>query len=258
MTALSTWEREDQGDEGFVDDEGMDAFKYAELTGINIPNDNQPDEIFEVLTIPCDVRFLICSGPYHTLAPGEEIEITLAVAVGSTYDEFIANVDSAISFYQRGYVYFDDDPPEVNCWLSAVKPVYSPPGTEDTICVYVGDPSGVSKVTAQIGGNEGEILDSLDLPVGKRGFCKGIWRNPPDRKSDYTVSVTAKDRLGNEKSWANVCGFTTKRFEKTANILVVDDDNYNCPNWGPTRKPYETYYTAALARLSLFYLASTA
>lgn len=251
MTALSTWERGDQGPEGIVDDEATDHYKYGELVGDSdgeghaIPQDPDP-AIFEIFDKPQDVRFLTCSGPYHTLAPGEEIIVTLSIVVGFTYDEFIANVDSAISFYHKGYVYFDDHPPEVSCYLSSVKPVYATPAEEETLSIYVGDPSGVSSVTAFIETPQGEILDSLDLSIGKGGFCTGTWRALPGVEREYNVSLVAKDGLENTKRVANICGFTTKEFEKMADILVVDDDNYNCPNWGSTRKPYDSYYTDAL------------
>lgn len=115
LTALSTWERSDQGPEGFCDDDGRDDLKYAELTGVNIPNDSKPDDIFETFDEPKDVRMLLCSGPYHRLLPYEtdsvELAFTMAIVMGHSLAELKENVIAAQTQFSMGYISTAPPPP---------------------------------------------------------------------------------------------------------------------------------------------------
>ncbi len=244
MTGFQTWTRE--GQENQVDNTGMDHLKYAELVGIDVPNDTDPEHQFETFTVPRDVRHLMASGPFR-LGPGEETEVTVAVVAGVTFEDLLANADSILAQYERGYFlasYIDDDAPIV--YSASVGPVCTIPGDTVNISVYVKDASPIQLVMATIESPYGVFVDSVVLSPGKGEIYGGSWTTTTGIERHYNINIATTDSLNNSKVYENFAGFTTKGFTQTADILVVDDDGYNHPNWSPSHKPYESYYTDAL------------
>ncbi len=247
MTGFQTWTRE--GQENLVDNTGRDDLKYAQLAcspGNPPPFDTDPEHQFETFTVPRDVRHLMASGPFR-LESGEETKVTVAVVAGFTFEDLVANADSALAQYERGYVftpYIDNDAPIV--YSASADPVCTILGDTVNISVYVKDASPIQSVMATIESPYGVFVDSVALSPRKGETYSGSWTTTPGIERHYNINVTTADSLNNSEVYKNLMGFTTKGFTKTADILVVDDDGYNHPNWSPSHKPYESYYTDAL------------
>jgi len=234
MTALSTWEREDQGPEGFCDDDGRDDLKYAELTGVNIPNDSKPDEIFETFDTPEDVRMLLCSGPYHRLEPGEEVEVTIAMITGYTLEELQENADSAFALYNRGY------------WTGRpfvlrvkITPRQAEPGGEVQVTTYVWDRDGIQSVYASFENPDEVPIDSIvlydDGSHNDGAAGDHIYGNSWTTGSvgmAYLVDITAKDNLLNKSVFNNAATFSTLGPVVCTGYRITGEDTI--PNPGDT------------------------
>ena len=99
LTGFQTWIREDLGkSEGFggdVDDDETDHLKYFELA---------LQDSFEVYEESQDVRQLATSGPFQSLAPGEEINVTIAIVGGESLSDLKDNTKAAVKKYENGYI----------------------------------------------------------------------------------------------------------------------------------------------------------
>lgn len=103
LTGFQTWQRNTEiGD--LIDDDTQDTLKYDALATKLFP------DTFMVFTKPKDVRQLSCTGPYTRLEPDEEIEFTVAVAVGLTLDELRKRAEFSKGQFEAGYLGFSPPP----------------------------------------------------------------------------------------------------------------------------------------------------
>ncbi|MDD2890952.1 MAG: hypothetical protein PHE49_10005 [bacterium] len=105
---------------------GMTGFQYWQIVGEPGNTIDQPlqDSVkYEVLscnfpgrpaymsaTVPEDMRQLSCSGPTATLAPGQEIEMTVAVVSAYTLGDLRTRAMNAIRQFNMGYIGFAPPP----------------------------------------------------------------------------------------------------------------------------------------------------
>lgn len=214
LTAFSTWMRSDQGPEGLVDDEMQDELKYGELVGDmdgygHATVDDPDSAVFEIFEVPSDVRSLMASGPYTRLAPGEEIEVTLAMIAGNSLQELQENADSAQALYDRGYVVWET-------FISGVQvsPRELTPGDSVQINAHVWDPDGILKVQAAF--TNPPLIDTLSLyDDGDHGdgaygdhLYGNRWTTDPTGMA-YMVNLSAWDSLSNLRVCENAATITT-------------------------------------------------
>ncbi len=195
---------------------------------------------------------------FADLSPGETEDETYAIKVldsspdvittlklkitDSNYGEWEDNIELKIT---------DDNGPFLH--YPETLPAYLVAGSGDTIRAMLIDGSGISLAQAIIESPAGNPIATIDLyDDGIHGDEKAddhiygnVWITPAEEEKFYNVNISTEDGLGNRKEYTNLMEFTTKPFNKTADILVVDDDNYNRPPLGKS-KFYETYYTDAL------------
>ncbi len=139
---------------------------------------------------------------------------------------------------------YDDVGPFVH--YPDVIPRYLEPGENVIIRMQLIDGSGVFSANFVIENPVGNPLTTITLNPVDSSFYQNIWTTPVNEEEFYNINITAEDSIGNVKEYINLMEFTTKPFVRNANILVVDDDNYNRPPIG-NPKFYETYYTDALS-----------
>jgi len=72
----------------------IDSERYAAMQGASIPDTPLP---------PGDTRFLLVTGPYGTLAPGETVELDIAFVCGEGLDGFLENAATAVTVYNGYY-----------------------------------------------------------------------------------------------------------------------------------------------------------
>ena len=236
LTAFSTWLRSDQGPEGIVDNGQEDARKYGELVGDSdgqghaIPEDPDP-AIFETFDYPRDVRSLMASGPYLSLAPGEEVEVTLAMIAGYTLEELQENADSAQALYDKGYVVWET-------FVSGVQisPRQVAPGEEVQVKAYVWDPDGILGVVAEFENPDEAPLDSVFLyDDGNHGdgaagdhLYGNSWITDPVGRA-YLVDIVAEDSLSNTRVFDNATYFSTLGPVVAAGYRVAGEDTIPSP-----------------------------
>ncbi|MFA5032799.1 MAG: T9SS type A sorting domain-containing protein [bacterium] len=110
----------------------------------------------------------------------------------------------------------------------------------DSVIAIIENPIGTPITSVELY-DDGSHLDSL----AGDGFYANSWITPTVQEKFYNINLYAKDKMGNKKQYTNLMEFTTKPLTKTANILLLDDDNYNRPPLGNI-KPYQQYYSEAL------------
>ena len=234
LTAFSTWLRSDQGPEGIVDEEQQDGYKYGELVGDAdgyghaIPYDPDPD-VFETFEVPRDVRSLMASGPLVSLAPGESIEITLAMIAGNSLEELQENADSAQALYDRGYVVWET-------FISGVEvsPRQLTPGEDVQVTAHVWDPDGISKVMASFANPP--LLDTLTLHddgTHGDGICGdhlygNSWTTEASGMA-YRMNLSAWDSLSNLRVCQNAATFTTLGPLRTVGYHICEEDTIPSP-----------------------------
>ncbi|MBD3285491.1 hypothetical protein GF359_03575 [candidate division WOR-3 bacterium] len=95
LTGFETWQN------GFeIDRDGTDSLKYAYMTSTD----------FVTWENPNDVRMLMNCGPIDELAPGEEVEITIAVACAYSLDELREKAEAARIQFENGYFGYSPPP----------------------------------------------------------------------------------------------------------------------------------------------------
>ncbi|NOY59118.1 MAG: T9SS type A sorting domain-containing protein [Calditrichaeota bacterium] len=119
-------------------------------------------------------------------------------------------------------------------------------GEKVTINTVAIDGAGVAQLTAEIESPNETVIATFPLAALDDTTFQATWTTPSDVKRAYDIDLIAQDNLGNRKEYHDVMGFTTVPFSKTADILLVDDDNYNHPNLSGKPVPYEQYYENAL------------
>ena len=101
LTGFQYWTR--VGEFGqLIDELAQDSLKYEALAY------RQPR--FIVAGTPDDMRQLSCSGPYARLQAGEEIEFTVAIVVGWTFDELKERAIAALTQFELGYLGYAPPP----------------------------------------------------------------------------------------------------------------------------------------------------
>jgi len=214
LTAFSTWVRSDHGPEGIVDLEEQDPLKYAELvgdpdgSGYAFVDDPDP-AVFEIFEEPRDVRSLMASGSYESLAPGEEVEVTVAMIAGYTLEELQEHADSVQALYDRGFLVWET-------FISGVQvsPRQVQPGEEVQVNAHVWDPDGILKVTASF--VSPPLLDTLSLyDDGNHGdgaagdhLYGNSWTTDVVGMA-YLVGITVEDSLSNMRVFDSATYFTT-------------------------------------------------
>lgn len=106
-------------------------------------------------------------------------------------------------------------------------------------------------------GFAGSLDDTLLMtPVsGEPDWFEVTWRTPSSAPSDFYVDIIVRDLAGNEYTYDNISGFTSKRFVGANKILLVNDymagqmfvqtrgapigDSVSRPTWAPV----ESYWT---------------
>ena len=134
-------------------------------------------------------------------------------------------------------------------WLAGTSG-YVRPGNNAFIITKVEDSSGIQSVTAEIESPDENVIATIDLyDDGKHGDRDALdghyanyWKTDYTPR-DYLVDIIATDASisHNQTTANNYTSFTTKPFEKTADILVVDDTG-----WYEQYNTFYTYYTNAL------------
>lgn len=236
LTGFQTWLRADHGPEGEVDYEEMDHLKYMELVGNYdgqghaTPDDPDP-AIFETFDVPRDVRSLMASGPCPSLAPGEEVEVTLAMIAGYTLEELQEHADSVQALYDRGYVVWETFVSGVQ-----VSPRQVEPGEEVQVTAYVWDPDGVLSVTAEFENPDESPRDSIflyddgnhgDGDAGDHLYGNG-WATEPVGMA-YLVDITAEDSLSNTRIFDNATFFTTLGPVVASGCRIAGEDTIPSP-----------------------------
>ncbi len=214
MTGFQTWTREDP--EGDVDRNGRDDLKYMQLVGNydghgHATPDDPDTAIFEITVEPSYVRYLMASGPYQSLAPGEEVEVAIAMIAGHALNELQTNADMALTLYNRGYWIGES-------FILRVKasPSQAEPGGEVQITAYVWDPDGILSVYASFENPDEVPIDSIALyddgshNDGAAGdhIYGNSWTTGSVGMA-YLVDITAKDNLLNKSTFNNAATFTT-------------------------------------------------
>lgn len=77
----------------YFDGYGIDSIQYAYMSSAP----------FTPWTTPTDVRMLPCSGPYPTMKPDDEYDITMAIVMGDDLAELQANVDALNTAFTQGF-----------------------------------------------------------------------------------------------------------------------------------------------------------
>ncbi|MDD5528519.1 MAG: hypothetical protein PHX21_00650 [bacterium] len=104
MTGFQYWQI--VGEPGNTIDRPLqDSVKY-EVLSCNFPG--RP--AYMAATVPEDMRQLSCSGPTTTLAPGQEIEMTVAVVSAYTLGDLKTRAMNAIRQFNMGYIGFAPPP----------------------------------------------------------------------------------------------------------------------------------------------------
>ena len=215
MTGFQTWSR--VGPEGIVIYEQMDRFKYMQLVGDydgqgHATPDDPDTATFEIMKRPYDATYLMGSGPYDILAPGEEVEVTLAMIAAYTLEELKEYADSALALYNRGYVVWETIISDVE-----VSPGPLEPGEEIQVTAYVWDPDGISGVSASFEAlgvlptiytitlhDDGHHGDGIagDHIYGNSWTTESVGRA-------YLVGITAEDGVSNTRILEHATSFTT-------------------------------------------------
>ena len=151
----------------------------------------------------------------------------------------------------------DTVPPRLTS-ASADSP-YTLVGNTVTITLFVYEASSISNATADIESPDETILTSIPLvddgtngdeSAGDHVFT-GQWN--VSIEANFVVDFSATDAYNNIGVANNLTNFTSIPPPiATANILLVDDDQNNNPNWG-NPKPYNEYYQEALDALGHSY-----
>jgi hypothetical protein len=232
LTALSTWSI--YWAEGIVTDDGQDRSKYGQLVGDSDGNGHAtPDDpdtaVFETVTSPRDVRSLMASGPLVQLAPGEEVEVTVAMIAGYTLEELEEYTDSAQALYDRGYLVWEASISEIE-----VSPRRLAPGEDIQVNARVRDRDGVSKVMAAF--SDPSLVDTLLLyDDGEHGdgtwgdhLYGNSWTTDPSAMT-YLMNLSVWDSLSNLRVYENADSFTTLGPLQTAGYHLCGPDTTASP-----------------------------
>lgn len=160
--------------------------------------------------------------------------------------EFEAEILSGNFVYWRdtfSITIVDDKAPLL---LDVLGDRYCNPGEPAKISVKLMDGAGVKEVRADIQSPDDSTIVSVNLVNTQDDIFEADWVILADPPQDYDVDLYLVDNLENAMTVENAAGFTTKSFVPQNKILLVDNDNYNYPSYSSSKKPYESYYTAAM------------
>jgi len=171
---------------------------------------------------------------------------------GGQVINFDAEIQSENRLYWRdtfSLTIEDDKPPRLRDVLGAR---FYQPGETAKIAVRLGEGSGVRLARADIQSPDDVTRASLDLVNTRDDVFEADWIIPAGLEA-FDVDLTVGDNFENDLRIENIAGFTSKPFISSNSILVIDNDNYNYPTYGNSKKPYETYYTEVLDSLGMRY-----
>lgn len=107
LSGFVAWENDTLADEdntlyAYRDGHAIDSAQYAYMASAPLTP----------WSAPSDVRMLPCSGPYPTMKPGDEYDITMAIVMGDDLTDLQANVDALKTSFNQGFPWVGIDESE--------------------------------------------------------------------------------------------------------------------------------------------------
>ncbi len=144
----------------------------------------------------------------------------------------------------------DDVPPEL---LSLDVPRTVDFGESVPIAARFFDTAGIKSAKVYVQTPQDSTLQTLRLAHNIDDFYVADYTPELLKPADFDMDFIFEDYLGNADTVKNAAGFTNRQFKSQNSILLIDDDGYNSPGFGPAQKPYNLFYENALDSLGRLY-----